>query len=137
MPEFLTEEWFETLVAALASLPANNGPDDAPKSSLRVGQIVTGVPVSARASDVVDSEVRYTVELSPDGSASVVRGSTEDADVTIVEDFDTARAIATNASSVPDMLNAGRIKLRGDTQALLAAADLLAAVVPLLSEAGR
>ena len=98
---------------------------------------MTGVPVSARASDVVDGEVRYTVELSPDGSASVVRGSTEDADVTIVEDFDTARAIATNASSVPDMLNAGRIKLRGDTQALLAAADLLAAVVPLLSEAGR
>jgi hypothetical protein len=64
-----------------------------------------------------------------------VRGSTEDADVTIVEDFATAEAIAAGTSSVSDMLNAGKVKLRGDTRALLAAAELLAVITPLLAEA--
>jgi hypothetical protein len=134
VPEFLTEEWFETLAAALASLPAKTAPVEALARGLRVGQVVTGVPGSG-ASGVLGSEVHYTVELCPDGSVSVVRGSTEDADVTIVEDFATAEAIAAGTSSVSDMLNAGKVKLRGDTRALLAAAELLAVITPLLAEA--
>lgn len=135
MPEFLTEEWFETLAAALASLPAKTAPVEALARGLRVGQVVTGVPGSAGASGVLGSEVHYIVELCPDGSVSVVRGSTEDADVTIVEDFATAKAIAAGTSSVSDMLNVGKVKLRGDTRALLAAAELLAVITPLLAEA--
>ncbi len=142
MAEFLTEAWFDALGAALASLPADEpaaGRAPAPPGSgLAVGQVVTGVPEQAGAAGARDGEVRYTIVLHFDGTASLVRGSTEEADVTLVEDWRTAESVASGAASVPEMLNTGRIKLRGDGRVLLEAGDLLATMAPLvLAALGR
>ena len=131
MSEYLSQAWFETLAAALSSLPGDSGHLGSPGDGLSIGQIVTGVPNSDA---FVKGEVRYTIVLSPDGSGSLVNGSTDAAQVTIVEDYSTAMAIASGAGNVSDMLSAGKVKLRGDTRALLGAGDFLAAVAFLLAQ---
>ena len=139
VPEFLSEKWFEALATALSTLPVTPGPAPvitgsahAPANALALGQIVTSVPDDAGAAGVHNGEVRYTIVLGQEGSASLVRDSTERADVTIVEDWPTAQAIVSGTSSLPDLLAAGKIKLRGDSNALVSAADLLSRVAPLI-----
>jgi hypothetical protein len=132
--EFLGEAWFEALAAALGGLSTADT-RAAVAGGLALGQIVTGVPDKAGAAGVQDGEVRYTLVLRPDGPASLVRGSTEPAEVTLVADWSTAEAIASGKASVPEMLSAGRIKLRGDTRALVSAGDFLAAIAPLVATA--
>ncbi|MGO9582010.1 MAG: hypothetical protein ACLP36_04305 [Acidimicrobiales bacterium] len=134
MAEFLTEAWFEALAAALGSLSTTGTRAGGP-GGLALGQVVTGVPDKAGVAGVQDGEVRYTLLLRPDGPASLVRGSTERAEVTLVADWSTAEAVASGTASVPDMLSAGRIKLRGDTRALVSAGDFLAAIAPLVATA--
>ncbi|MGA3353467.1 MAG: hypothetical protein ABSD85_09825 [Acidimicrobiales bacterium] len=133
MPEFLGEAWFEALAAALGSLTTTAGATRSLAGGLAVGQIVTGVPAETGTGGVDKGEVRYTIVLSGDGSASLVRDSTDDAQVIILEDWPTARAIASGASSVTEMLNAGRIKVRGNARALVAAADFLAGIAPVIA----
>ncbi len=135
MPEFLSETWFEALAAALKKLPPEDLLADMPAGGLALGQIVTGVPAVAGATAAQDGEVRYTIVLRKDGSASLVSGSVEPADVVLVEDWSTANAIVAGTSSLPDLLTAGKIKLRGDSNALVSAGDLLATVAPLLATA--
>jgi hypothetical protein len=84
---------------------------------------------------VQNGEVRYTILLREDGSASLVLRPTQPADVTLVEDWYTAKAIVSGTASLPDLLGAGKIKLRGDSNALVSAGDLLARVAPLLAAA--
>ena len=112
MPEFLGEAWFLALAAALESLPATTSVPAVLEGGLCIGQIVTEVPESSGAARLDEDEVRYTIVLSENGSAALVRDSTEPAQVIIVEDWLTARAIASGASSVSEMLNAGRVKVR-------------------------
>ena len=73
--------------------------------------------------------------LRQDGSATLVPGSTEPADVTLVEDWSTAEAIVSGSRSLPDLLTAGKIKLRGNSNALVSAGDLLARIAPLIAAA--
>jgi hypothetical protein len=133
VPEFLSEAWFDALAAALESLHANASA--AGNAGLALGHIVREVPEKAASTRVQNGEVRYTIVLRQDGSASLVRGSTAEADVVLVEDWSTAEAVATGVSSVSDMLSAGKIKLRGDTRALVAGGDLLANIAPVILEA--
>jgi len=133
--ELLSEEWFGALAVALDGLAPMSETVDTVVDRLSLGQIVTGVPDGAGAADVHKGEVRYTIVLGPGGTASLVRGSTEPADVVLVEDWSTAKAIASGAVPVPDLLTAGRIKVRGDSRALLAAGELLALVAPVLASA--
>jgi hypothetical protein len=133
VPEFLDEDWFEALGAALKGLSGTASEPAVLESALGIGQIVTEVPGGPAAAGVDEGEIRYTIVLSEDGSASLVRDSTEPAQVIIVEDWLTARAIASGASSVAEMLNAGKLKVRGDARALVAAADLLARVAPVIA----
>jgi hypothetical protein len=135
VPELLSEGWFEALAGALEGLPVTGDTAGAPPGGLRLGQIITDVPDDAGAVGVRNGEVRYTIVLSGDGSGSLVADSTESADVTLVEDFSTAKAIASESASLPDLLGAGKIKLRGDARVLVAAGDLLARLAPLLSAA--
>jgi hypothetical protein len=135
VPEFLSEGWFEAFVAALERLPVTGETADTPFAGLRLGQVITAVPDEARAAGARDGEVRYTIVLDQDGSASLVANSTETAEVVLVEDFSTAKAIASGSASLPDLLAAGKVKLRGDSRALVAAGDLLARVAPLLATA--
>jgi hypothetical protein len=133
VPELFSEEWFRALAAALDGLAPGPPATDEPGAGIALGQIVTGVPPKTGAGPQ-QTEVRYTIVLRPEGSASLVRDSTESASVVLVEDFSTAAAIASGAS-VPDLLNAGRIKLRGDSRVLVSAGDLLARVGPLIAAA--
>jgi hypothetical protein len=133
--DFLSEEWFEAFGTALKSLPTKAAPTDAPAGELALGQIVTEVPHEVGAAGVQEGEVRYTIVLRQDGSASLVRDSTEPANVILVEDWSTAEAIMSATASLPDLLTAGKIKLRGDSRALVSAGDLLARVAPLLAAA--
>ncbi|MGA2803457.1 MAG: hypothetical protein ABSF89_03550 [Acidimicrobiales bacterium] len=135
VPEFLSEGWFEAFAAALRSLPVTGDAANAPLGGLRLGQIITAVPDDASAAGVRNGEVRFTIVLGRDGSGSLVPDSTETADVTLVEDFSTAKAIASESASLPDLLGAGKIKLRGDARALVAAGDLLARLAPLVTAA--
>ncbi|MGO9334806.1 MAG: hypothetical protein ACLQCU_12295 [Acidimicrobiales bacterium] len=141
MPEFLSEAWFEAFAAALKGLPVSAVAADAAVAAdtatggLALGQIITGVPEEAGAAGVQAGELRYTVVLRQDGSASLVRDSTEPADVILVEDWSTAEAIVSGRSSLPDLLTAGKIKLRGDSRALVSAGDILTRVAPLLAAA--
>jgi hypothetical protein len=135
VPEFLSEGWFEAFAAALRSLPVTGDTAGAPPAGLRLGQIITDVPDEAGAAGVRNGEVRYTIVLDRDGSGSLVPDSTETADVTLIEDFPTAKAIASESASLPDLLGAGKLKLRGDARALVAAGDLIARLAPLVATA--
>jgi hypothetical protein len=134
VPELFSQAWFESLAAALKELPVSADASEA-SIGLSVGQIVTGVPDYTDAVGVADGEVRYTIVLRADGSASLIVGSTEAANVVLVEDWTTARAISSGQTSVGDLLTAGRIRVRGDSRELVSAGDLLARVAPLISEA--
>jgi hypothetical protein len=135
VPDFLSEGWFEAFAAALKRLPAEEAAADGLADGLALGQIITEVPGDAGAAGVENGEVRFTIVLQQNGSASLVRDSTEPADVILVEDWSTADAIVSGTASLPDLLTAGRIKLRGDSNALVSAGDLLARVAPLLASA--
>lgn len=132
MAEFLSDAWFGALETALAAV---GGISSAGESrAIAVGQIVTEVPAGLSATG--EGEVRYTLALATDGSASLVRGSTAQADVVLVEDWATAEAVASGRASVGDMLGAGRIKLRGDTRSLIAAGELLTRVAAVFADTG-
>ena len=132
LPEFLSEEWFEAFAAALARLPVTPTADPA-SGGLALGQLVTAVPRGAAAARDECGEVRFTIVLGRDGSASLTRNSTDAADVTLVEDWPTAVAIGTGTALLADLLAAGKIKLRGDSNALVSAGELLARVAPILA----
>ena len=93
MPDFLSEGWFEAFAAALKRLPAEEAAADGLADGLALGQIITEVPDDAGAAGVENGEVRFTIVLQQNGSASLVRDSTEPADVILVEDWSTADAI--------------------------------------------
>lgn len=122
MASFLSDEWLAELAEALrrsAELAA--GP------ALRLGQIVTDAPTLENA-----AEVRYTIHLGGGAPAAVTPGSVDEADVVLVEDYETARAIATGTPPA-SLLAAGRIKVRGDAGALIAAQEQLAGLGEALS----
>jgi hypothetical protein len=130
VPEFLSEAWFASLARALAGVALDL--PGVPEGAITIGQIVTGVPDGARASGVRDSEVRYTIVFDG-GAASLVRGSIAGAQVVLVTDWDSAEEISSGRSSVPEMLNAGKIKVRGEASALVAAGDFLARIAPMIA----
>ena len=135
VPDFLSERWFAALTAALEELPVKHAAADASAGGLALGQIITGVPDGTGIAGAQNGEVRYTLVLRQDGSATLVPGSTELADVTLVEDWSTAEAIVSGSRSLPDLLTAGKIKLRGNSNALVSAGDLLARIAPLIAAA--
>jgi hypothetical protein len=114
--QFLSEEWFARFAELLASVEPHAA------EPLALGQVVTGTPKGT---------VCYTVFLGASRTELCV-GSTDDAAVTLVEDWETARAIAAGAP-VSELLAAGRITLRGDANALLAGQSQLGALGAALS----
>ncbi len=116
---FLSERWMEELGRRLRdAVPADAAP-------LRLGVIVTSAP----------GEVRYTLRLGGGTPAELVAGSVEDAEVVIVETFEDARALAEGSVTAAELLEGGRIKVRGDANRLVAAAETLGAAGSALPEA--
>ncbi|HVF73464.1 MAG TPA: SCP2 sterol-binding domain-containing protein [Acidimicrobiales bacterium] len=113
MARFLSREWFDDVNAAAAS-------DDVaaavtPGLRLVVQQVVTDGP---------EGDVRYAVRIE-DGAVAVVPGDAPDPDVTVTEDHATATAVAQGELAAPVAFMTGRIRVSGDTRALLTAQPAL------------
>ena len=112
--EFLSEEYFTALAARLSAAPLDEEAD-----RVAIGQLVTDAP---------GGDVAWTVHLGGGEPARLERDSLAGADVTLVEDYATARALA-GGEGVADALRAGKIKVRGDANTLVAHYARLAALV--------
>ncbi|MBO0691598.1 MAG: SCP2 sterol-binding domain-containing protein [Acidimicrobiaceae bacterium] len=105
MAVYLSAEWFQQVREALGPAAADRG---APDIVLR--QVVTGTP---------EGDVSYQVEIRA-GHASLVAGTTGDADMTFMSDYPTAVAIARGQLSTQSALLEGRIRVHGNPVALSA-----------------
>jgi hypothetical protein len=103
VPEFLSDEWVEALATAAAEATVD------PSIELAIRQVV--------------GDVGWTVRVR-DGRIGVDRD--EAADLTITTDRETAAALVRGDLATQDAFAAGRLRLGGDLQKLLAAAGGLA-----------
>ena len=87
--------------------------------SVKVGQVVTGAPGG--------SEVAWTLALRGGAAPELLVGSVEEADVTLVETFDAARALVSGDRTAAQLLEAGGIKIRGDARRLVSESALVEA----------
>jgi hypothetical protein len=121
--EFLSPAWLEALGDAIAgSLPGDV------ESSIALGQVVTGV----ESAD--GGEVRYTLLIGPGSRATVVAGSTEEAEVVLSIAYASARALARGESSAASLLDQGRVKISGDARRLVDASELFGLVGDSLTD---
>lgn len=116
---FLSNEWFTALAARLEASPPLSG-----EGSLRLGQLVPDGP---------SGESRWTLCLSGGKVPTIEIGTTETADVVLVEGYEAARALAAGERGAAELLEAGDVKLRGDVAALVASLGLLEEAVGLLA----
>ena len=114
MTVFLSPEWFDALESALATITTG----EAGEPGLVLGQVINDCP---------QGTVRYTIRIGGDRPGALERGSVEFAQVTLVEDYPSALSVHQGAS-VADLLATGKIKVRGDANALLRASRELGAL---------
>lgn len=126
-PELFSDAWFDELDHRLEASGAGS-PSAGPSPRLALGIVVTGLPGRG--------EVRYQLGLGGGRPPELTRATTEGATVTLVQDLATAEALADGSVSMSDLLTAGRIKVRGDARALVAAGDQLAALAAALRAEG-
>ncbi|MDQ6797238.1 MAG: SCP2 sterol-binding domain-containing protein [Actinomycetota bacterium] len=111
---FLSPEWLAALAAAAS---ANE----------RLCQAVTGIDLTVR--QVVlggpGGDVAYSLRLVH-GTATVTTGDDDDADVRIVQDYDTAASISNGDITPAAAFAAGRLKLGGRVDQLIRHADVAA-----------
>jgi hypothetical protein len=112
--EFLSAQWIGELAAAAAGIRdgASLGVD------LVIDQEVHGAP---------GGDVRYRVRCSADGLTVTdeTGPETADADLVLVTDYSTARALHEGNTRAQDALAAGALKIRGSPERLAAAAAVL------------
>jgi putative sterol carrier protein len=116
MTEFLSPEWIEALDAAARASTAL-----APQSgdpTLTVQQVVQHAPAG---------EVRYYVTVARHG-VRVRPGTAESPDLTLIADYDAARAINGGTITAQEALAAGRLRIKGRLQLLLGHQDVLVAL---------
>ncbi len=141
MPRYLSREWVESFDAALGALDltdaiaaAGSGSLLAADGAFTVAQVVEAVPDAAGGpSDGSTGTVRTVrtvltiaeghahLALDPDGGAS------DAADVTMLLGYDDTLAMAQGVLEPADALAAGRVRVRGDLAALVAAQSVLQA----------
>ena len=113
MAEFLSDAWLDALDVALRSAP----PVDVP-GPVVIEQLVHGVPGRG--------DVRYRVRI--DDAGARVDGADGDAAIRLTTDYATAVAVAQGSESAQAALAAGRLRLGGDVDVLVGAADGLRAL---------
>jgi hypothetical protein len=148
---YLSPEWVESFDAALGALDlteaitaAGEGSLLASDGRLAVAQVVEGAPTAPDAPDAPDApnvppgavrtvltiaEGHAHLALDPDGAASAA------ADVTVLLGYEDALALARGELEPADALAAGRIRVRGDLAALVAAQTVLNQASALLGTA--
>jgi putative sterol carrier protein len=117
MPDvrFLSPAWLDALDEALAASPAVA--DATASTTLTLKQVVTGGP---------GGDVAYVVSVAG-GVVRVAAAAPGDAaDVTMTTSWDTAVGIATGSLAPHDAFTTGHLVVRGDIDALRAAAPGLA-----------
>jgi putative sterol carrier protein len=115
---FLTAEWLEAMqrLADKAEVP-----DDA---AIVVAHEVTGTP---------DGDVRFRFAAGS-GRLSLTWDATDGADITLLEDYATAVAIARGELPAQQAVAEGRLKLRGDVGALVRNGPAMAALGDLFRD---
>ena len=110
MPRFLTDEWFEAVIALQAEYA---GKVNRPAAHVRMNQVVTDVPFGVGSA-----------ELHTDTSTDVLmgRGLLDDAEVTVTTDYDTARTVLVDRDQQAAMqaFMSGKIQVQGDMTKLMA-----------------
>ncbi len=146
MARYLSPEWVRSFDQLLSALDLSAAVADAAATSLAaadgafaVAQIVTGAPadlVGTRA-DAGDQAVVRTVLTVSGGQARLAldpEGSLH-ADVTLVVGYADASAMALGELEPADALADGRVRVRGDLAALVAAQAVLASASEQLGPA--
>ena len=133
MPRYLSPEWVESFDAALSALDlteavaaAGTGSLLAADGAFTVAQVVDGGPQDTVRTVLTIAEGHAHLALDPDGAAS------DAADVTMVLGYEDALAMAQGALEPADALAAGRVRVRGDLAALVAAQSVLQAASAML-----
>lgn len=108
---FLSDEW---MAEAKAIRQKYAGQTATVTQSLRINQVVTGVPWG-------EGTVESYLDTSS-GEVVMELGSLEDADVTVVTDYDTAKAIFVEQDAAAGMqaFMTGKIQVQGDMMKLMA-----------------
>lgn len=119
MARFLTPEWLEAMqrLADKAEVPRD--------AAIVVAHEVTGTP---------DGDVRFRFAAA-DGQLSFTWDTSDDADVTLLENYATAVAIARGELPAQQAVAEGRLKLRGDVGALVRNGPAIAALGDLFRDA--
>jgi hypothetical protein len=117
--EFLSDEWFAAMSAALAKVEAPEGVE------LRIGQVITGTAVGS---------VSYVLDCRG-GHCKVERGSTEDANVVFRSSLAVAQELADGGGSVAPghAVLRGDVEVSGDVTLLLTAGDLAARLAEVMA----
>jgi hypothetical protein len=147
MARYLSPEWVRSFDELLSALDLSAAVTEASGSSLAaadgtfaVAQEVTGAPADLGSSGVdalgAHSLVRTVLTVS-EGRARLVLDpeASLHADVTLVVDYADASAIALGRLEPADALAEGRVRVRGDLAALVAAQSVLASASAQLGPA--
>jgi len=110
MAELFDAAWFSDLRARLGAI-APLGSDG---NRLSLGQIVHDAP---------SGRIAWTVHVGA-GEAASVEDGVANAQVTLLEDYETAVALAAGTPTT-ELLYNGKVKISGDVDALLRGAELL------------
>lgn len=115
--EFLSDEWFSAARRALAVLETGLKDD----ATLVIQHIIeASTPVAYQL--VIDST-----------ACSLVRGSPDNADVTMTLSIDTANALRSGEVDALQVVQDGRVRIDGDPRCLIEHAELLRSVDATLS----
>ena len=125
MLAYLSDEWVTAVDEALAALPAGATGDAGAPLSLTIHQTVTGGPRGDHTYVLWFADERAGAALRMAGDAAP--------DVSFTCDWDTAVAIATGKERAQSAFLAGRLRLGGDSRALLAQAGVLATLDDVLA----
>jgi putative sterol carrier protein len=119
---FLSAEWIKDL-------------DRAASGSERLAGDLAGVTlvVERRVEGSPFGEVAYATRIA-DGRVRFVAGPAADADLVLVSDYETARALARGELNAQQAFAAGRLKVRGRLDSLVVHARTLAAAVAGVDE---
>jgi putative sterol carrier protein len=113
---YLSREWIDEL-------------DRAASASTLLHEQLAGVTlvVEHRVTREAGGDVAYVIRID-DGRVRVEAGSSPDADIVLVADYDTARALARGDVNAQRAFAAGRLKVRGRIDRLVAHARALGAL---------
>jgi putative sterol carrier protein len=109
--QFLTQEWIDEAKRLRDEV---GPPANPPAHTVRMNQVITGVPFG-------DGEVKVFMDTT-DGDVNLDLGELENPDLTVTVDYDTAKALIVDGNPQAGMqaFMAGKVKVQGDMTKLMA-----------------